>query len=72
MKECKFLGTCPFFNDVLESMPSTAEALKDRYCRNDSKKCARYQVRINNHPVPDDLFPHQADKTHDIISDLKR
>ncbi len=71
MRECKFLATCLFFNDVLEDMPSTAEALKNKYCRESFEKCARYRVRIKIPKVPNDLFPHQSDKVDKIIIDSK-
>jgi hypothetical protein len=68
VKRCEFLEKCPFFNDIMANMPSLAEMMKDKYCRDDFISCARYQVRIKGKTVPQDLYPNQAERVKDILA----
>ena len=70
MGDCKRLGGCPFFNDQLNDMPSTAEMYKRRYCRDDHTACARYQVAevLGKERVPDNLFPGMLDRVQEILA----
>ena len=69
MEECERLATCPFFNDKMANMPTTAENLKKRYCRGNFSDCARYIVmkKLGKEKVPADLFPHQVERAQEII-----
>ncbi|ACV64504.1 conserved hypothetical protein [Desulfofarcimen acetoxidans DSM 771] len=70
MSECPRLKTCPFFNDKMASMPSTAELYKKKYCMTDCSKCARYMVLKEKgmDMVPADLFPNQYDRAKKLLS----
>lgn len=70
MAECEVLNTCPFFNDKMTEMPATANALKNRYCKGDNSKCARYMVlkALGKAKVPADLSPDKFEKAREIIS----
>ncbi len=70
MSGCALLAQCIFFNDKMESMPKAAEMLKNRYCRKDFSRCARYVVRSKLGPdkVPADLSPSQMDRAQELIS----
>lgn len=70
MAECESLSGCPFFNDLMQDMPATAEIFKSRYCRGDKINCARYMVRmeVGKEHVPSDLYPNQAGRAAEIIS----
>lgn len=70
MAECEFLSGCPFFNNRMRRMPSTAELIKSRYCRGNFETCARYRVRqaIGPEAVTDDLFPDNWDMATELIN----
>lgn len=70
MAECESLPECLFFNDQIKDMPATAEIYKARYCRNGKEGCARYMVKmeLGKEHVPSDLFPNQAGRAAEIIS----
>lgn len=68
MEKCEFFEKCPFFNDTMASMPSLAEMMKDKYCRDDFKSCARYQVRITGKTAPPDLYPNQVVRVKEILA----
>jgi hypothetical protein len=69
MTECQWLSTCPFFNDKMKGMPSTAELAKGRYCRDAFGECARYMVRTarGKDYVPADMFPDQRERANELI-----
>ena len=69
MADCEVLTKCPFFSGKLEKMPSTAELLKKRYCRDEYRSCARWMVRaaIGGDKVPGDLFPNQNERVARLI-----
>lgn len=71
MSDCEMIQKCPFFNDKMENMPTVAEQMKNRYCRNDNSQCARYMVLIavGREKVPANLTPNQCDRAKKIIED---
>src|SRR3546814_5956178 len=54
------LKGCIFFNDKMATMPSTAELMKNKYCRGDNSACARFKVfeKLGRESVPTSLFPN--------------
>jgi hypothetical protein len=72
MSDCPVLSACPFFAGKLKNMPKTADLLKDRYCRSRHAVCARWVIREGAGPdkVPEDLFPHQADRANKMLREL--
>ncbi len=70
MGECTSLAKCPFFNDVMQDMPSTAERLKKKYCFVDPSTCARYMVSeaLGSDKVPKTLFPNQIERAQEVIA----
>lgn len=69
MADCKLLETCLFFNDKMANMPSTAEVVKIRYCREENSGCARYMIynAVGREKVPQDLFPNHVERAKQII-----
>ncbi len=69
MAECECLPSCPFFNDKMKNMPTTANVYKKRYCLGDNTKCARYMVfkALGKERVPLDLFPNQIEVAKEIL-----
>jgi hypothetical protein len=69
MQKCELVEKCPFFNDLMERMPATANMMKKRYCLSDNSQCARYAVfkAVGREKVPKDLFPNQTEKAQEII-----
>lgn len=69
MPECECLPKCPFFNDVMAEMPSTADMMKKRYCLKDNSTCARYMVfkTLGREKVPAKLYPTQTDQAQKLI-----
>ena len=70
MADCELLEKCVFFNDKMANMPSTAEVIKMRYCREDNSGCARYMVykALGRGKVPQDLFPNNTEMAKQIIA----
>ncbi len=70
MNDCPSIQACPFFNDKMKGMPSTAEMYKKKYCHTDYVNCARFMVSkaIGKENVPIDLFPNQTDRVKQIIN----
>ncbi|SBV98663.1 conserved hypothetical protein [uncultured Alphaproteobacteria bacterium] len=70
MADCPCLPKCPFFLDRMADMPSMANKLKDKYCRDDFAHCARYMVfkALGPGRSPDSLFPAQVDQARRIIA----
>ena len=70
MTECECLAGCPFFNDHMANMPTIAEMMKKRLCKEDNSECARYMVfkALGKPRVPSDLFPNQIERAQQIIS----
>ena len=72
VSDCIVLATCPFFADKLRNMPSTANMLKERYCRDEFELCARFLVlqKAGSDNVPADLFPHERERVEEILRGL--
>lgn len=66
--DCARLPKCPFFNGQLAAVPATAELFRRNYCRGEPAGCARYQVANASLPVPEDLFPNDADRAKALLS----
>jgi methyl-accepting chemotaxis protein len=71
-EKCPNIEKCPFFNDLMNNMPATADLLKEEYCLGRGKHytlCARYKVAstLGREFVPPDLFPHQVQRAEEII-----
>lgn len=68
-ERCPLVGGCLFFNDKLAALPSTAELLKNRYCRGAFTECGRYIVReaLGKDRVPLDLFPQNRQRADEIV-----
>jgi len=69
MADCTLLKGCPFFNEKMKNMPALADQYKNKYCRGDNSKCARYMVyqKLGRSAVPVDLFPNQLDRAKKIL-----
>jgi hypothetical protein len=67
MADCEKISACPFFNDKLAAMPDVTTMMKNRYCRGDKTKCARYVVSTAGGFVPPDLFPHERDRVGELL-----
>ena len=74
MKKCPFADKCPFFNDAMAKLPLSAEMYKERFCKGDYEKCARYEVRVKcgKEAVPKNLFPNQLDRATEIVKSSKK
>ena len=70
MSECECLPRCPFFNDVMADMPSTADRMKRKFCLGDNSTCARYMIfkTLGSANVPPSLFPMQKERAEEIIA----
>ena len=73
MSECLLLKECRFFNDIIENIPSVSESLKNEYCLGDHTTCARFLIfkAIGKEYLPDEVFPHEAQKAAKIIRHFK-
>lgn len=69
MAECERLKKCAFFQDQLTYMPKTADLMKQAYCLGDKTTCARYLVASKGTLPPADLFPNEANRALEILSD---
>lgn len=74
MIKCELCDSCIFFNDKMPDMPEVAEYLKDKYCRKDFSKCARYRIYecFGRENVPSNLFPNEEELVEDISEKLKK
>jgi hypothetical protein len=52
---CEFIEECPIFNNLEQYQEKMYIGL---YCTRNYRVCARRKLRLQNHPVPDDLGPH--------------
>ena len=70
MADCPVLAACIFFNDKMAKMPKTTEFMKQKFCKGDNSKCARYMVfmALGREKVPTDLFPGDIETAALIIS----
>jgi len=67
MADCERLQTCPFFTGQMTNMPSTADLIKESFCRGAKTQCARYQVASSGLPTPVDLYPNDVDRAREIL-----
>lgn len=69
MPDCECLQRCPFFNDKMPNMPTIANLYKQRLCKGDFAKCARYMVfkGKGREQVPGDLFPDHVVRAKQIL-----
>jgi hypothetical protein len=69
MADCEKMQSCLFFNNELSDMPALAEIMKQKYCKGDYSKCARYIVCIalGKDQVPEYLFPAMLERAQQII-----
>lgn len=73
MPACRFMEQCIFFIKNMSEMPSTAEIIKTRYCKEGGNPaCARFMVceKLGMEKVPPDLLPNQMDRIDEILSDI--
>ena len=70
MADCELIATCIFFNNVMADMPVMSDIMKERYCRRDNSKCARYMIfkEVGREKVPSNMFPVEKDRAEKIIS----
>lgn len=73
MAECECLAGCPFFNDMMENMPATANMIKEKFCIENNSECARHIIfkKLGKPVVPADLFPTQTDRATKILEASK-
>ena len=74
MSKCPYAEKCPFFNDAMAKLPLSAEMYKERYCKGDFNKCARFEVRskCGKEAVPANLYPNQKDRAAEIVKSSKK
>lgn len=70
MPECAFMAKCPFFNNEMGFVSAMADIYKQRYCKTDFARCARFVVREALGPgtCPTDLFPNQIERARELIA----
>ncbi len=70
MADCECLPGCPFFNDKMGDMPSTANLMKKTYCQGNWSTCARHIVfeKLGRDAVPNTLYPNMKDKAMEILT----
>ena len=72
MSDCANVKTCAFFNNKnVKEYSFVVDAIKEYYCRDSSKKCARYTVSlaVGKENVPLDLFPNEKYRVNEIINE---
>jgi hypothetical protein len=69
MADCAKLEKCPFFNDKMANAPATANLYKQKFCRGDFLKCARFMIssKLGPEKVPFDLFPNQTERALELL-----
>ena len=67
MASCDKLGDCAFFSGHVAYMPAVANLLKEKYCFEDSKQCARLQLSSAGKAVPDDLYPNDSERAEELL-----
>lgn len=69
---CERYPGCIFFNDKMATMPETADATKDQFCRGDYPACARYILQsIWKIKAPEDMYPYQMARAQAILDAKK-
>jgi len=73
MADCTQLEQCKYFNEVLVTMPTVAEMMKERYCMGDPEQRARKIVlhAVGKKCVPLELAPKNVKRAHTIIANNK-
>jgi len=68
--ECEFHNSCPFFNDRMDQMPSTAGVYKKIYCHGNNDNCARYMIAksLGRNKIPPTVYPNNRDMARKMIS----
>lgn len=69
MATCELVEKCIFFNDQMESMPSTANVYKKLYCEGNFGDCARFIVckAKGRDKVPVGLYPNQKERAQILL-----
>jgi hypothetical protein len=67
--DCECLALCPFFAGRMKNMPTTAELLKQQFCRGDWHSCARCTIvkALGRDAVPADLFPDDMERARRVL-----
>lgn len=73
MARCENTGICSFYQDTARSKPMTRAlmSMRDKYCKGDKQKCARYLLKkkiFQGYTLPDD---HNLDEVGKILMDLR-
>jgi len=70
MAECSMSHSCPFFADKMRGMPANAAHIKEQYCVDDFKSCARYFVakQLGAEKIPANLFPNQNERAKALVA----
>ena len=70
MSDCECLAGCLFFNDQMKGMESVKDMMKRKYCKGESKDCARHMVfeTLGKPRVPANLIPNQVERARQIIA----
>ena len=68
MDHCDELPVCRFFNEVMGSMPTTAEMMKRQYCHADFSRCARIVLAKAGAKVPADLAPNDLKRAQRLLA----
>lgn len=71
MSTCEFIERCGYFNRSAEALPQViTEGYKNRFCRADKGKCARFLVgsMLGRDEIPDDLGPHEESRAVKILA----
>ncbi len=71
--DCKYLAACIFFNDRMAAIPLAVDLYKANFCKGDSSQCARFRVRdvCGAEGTPADLYPNEAERADQILSNYK-
>ena len=74
MADCEVLERCPFFNDVMQSMPDHSELFKQLYCHGGNDICARHMIlkKLGQDAVPKNLFPNEVSRANSLIADARK
>lgn len=69
MADCDMLKGCVFFNDKMPETKGVGALYKQRFCLDDSSKCARYIVAktLGRDKVPSNLYPNMLEKAEQLI-----
>ena len=69
MGECPMIASCQFASDRMKGMPSNSGRIKEQYCLDDFKSCARYMVgkKLGESRIPANLFPNQNERARSLV-----